>query len=72
MSFTSTRSIVSTCCNKELADSCLFNCDKQYCTNSDVITYNPLDGLCSGYINSEALRNILKGMEASDGNNTCV
>ena len=53
-------SVVRVCCNKELADSCIYCCDGRYCTNEDDTTYSMLDSGCGGYINKEVFRALLK------------
>ena len=62
-------SVVRTCCNKELADSCIYCCDGRYCTNAEPVTYDWLDGSCTGYVNREVFRERLKNMweETEDG-----
>lgn len=59
-------SVVRTCCNKELVTSCLHGCDNRYCTNNDYVTYSPIDMSCSGYMDKDLLRNILRDLEESD------
>ena len=56
-------SVVRTCCNKELVTSCIYGEDSRYCTNTDCVEYRPIDMSCSGYMNKDFLRNLLKGME---------
>ena len=56
-------SVVGICCNKELVCDCLYSCDNRYCTNTEAITYNPVDMSCSGYINRDIFRNVLKSLE---------
>ena len=53
-------SIVRTCCNRELATSCLYGCDDRYCINNDAVTYSPLDMSCSGYTNREVFSALLR------------
>ena len=48
--------IVRTCCSRELAGSCIHCCDNRYCTNTDQIIYDWLDGFCTGYINKEVFK----------------
>ena len=54
--------IVRTCCNIDLVDSCVYGCDKYYCTNADPVEYRQLDMSCSGYVNRDLLRVRLKDM----------
>ena len=63
-------STIRTCCNKELNHSCIYGCVTKHCTNEDEVTYRPLDGSCSGYVNREVFRERLKNMreETDDGN----
>jgi hypothetical protein len=65
-------SVTSICCNKELGATCLWCCDNRYCTNIEAITYNPIDMSCSEYLDRAVFRNVLKGLEDHNGNNTCV
>ena len=62
-------SVVGICCNKELASSCIYNCDKHYCTNTEAITFNPVDRSCSGYINKEVFTKVLKVLKGMEENN---
>ncbi len=55
-------SVVRVCYNKELAGSCIYCCDGRYCTNTELVTYDWLDGFCTGYVDREALRERLKSM----------
>ena len=55
-------SIVRTCCNKELADSCIYCCDGRYCTDTEQVIYDWLDGSCSGYVNKDVFREHLTNM----------
>lgn len=52
--------ITRLCCNQELQASCIHGCDKLYCTCEEAITYLPVDMSCSGYVNAEVFRAILK------------
>lgn len=53
-------SVIRTCCNRELADSCIYGCDGLYCTNEDEATYSMLDMSCGGYINKEVFSALLR------------
>lgn len=55
--------ITRICGNKELNPSCIHGCDKHYCTNTEPIIIDCLDSFCSGYINSELFKELLKGVE---------
>lgn len=62
-------SVVGICYSKELAGSCIYNCDSRYCTNTEAVVINHLDMGCSGYINKEVFTKVLKvlkGMEEND------
>jgi hypothetical protein len=63
-------SVVRTCCNRELAGSCIYCCDGRYCTNTEEVVYDWLDSSCTGYMNKEVFVEQLKDMEEDeDGNN---
>lgn len=63
-------SVVRVCCNKELAGSCLCCSDGRYCTNTENVVYDWLDGYCTGYVNREVFIEQLKNMEEDeDGDN---
>lgn len=59
-------SVAGICCNKELGSSCTYCCDNRYCTNTEAITFNPIDMSCSGYVNKDVLRNVLRNLEESN------
>ena len=59
-------SVVRVCCNKELAGSCIYCCDGRYCTNTEEVIYDWLDGYCTGYVNREVFIKQLKDLEASE------
>ena len=59
-------SVVRVCCNKELAGSCIYCCDGRYCTNTEEVIYDWLDGHCTGYVNREVFIKQLKYLEASE------
>lgn len=61
-------SVVGVCCNKELASSCIYNCDKRYCTNTEAIIFNQVDRSCSGYINKDAFTKVLKVFKCTEEN----
>ena len=66
-------SVVRTCCNKELATSCIYGEDNKYCTNTGCVEYRPIDMSCTGYMDRDVLLKQLKNMEEnSNGNNTCI
>lgn len=52
--------ITRLCCNPELQTSCIYGCDKLYCTCEEAVTYSPVDISCSGYVNAEVFRALLK------------
>ena len=52
--------ITRLCCNKELQASCIHGWDKHYCTCEEAVTYSSVDMSCSGYVNAEVFRAILK------------
>jgi hypothetical protein len=53
-------SVIRTCCNKELNPSCIYGCVTGHCTNDEVVTYRPLDGSCSGYVNRNVYSALLR------------
>ena len=59
-------SVTRVCCNKELAASCLYCCDGRYCTNTEDVIYDWLDGFCTGFINKEVFVEQFKDMEVED------
>ena len=61
-------SVVGICCNKELASSCIYNCDRHYCTNTEAITFNQIDSSCSGYINKDVFTKVLKELKCTEEN----
>lgn len=61
-------SVVGICCNKELGSSCIYCCDNRYCTNTEAITFNQIDMSCSGYMNKDVLRNVLRNLEENNSN----
>ena len=56
-------SVVRVCCSRELADSCIYCCDKRYCANTEEVIYDWLDGSCTGYVNREVFTKQLKELE---------
>jgi hypothetical protein len=67
-------SVIRTCCNKELNPSCIYGCITRYCTNAEAVTYHPLDGSCSGYVNrnvySALLREEVRRRDAEESSGT--
>ena len=56
-------SITRVCCSKELAGSCIHCWGNRYCTNPESVTYDWLDGFCTGYVNREIFTKHFKEVE---------